>query len=334
MKHRWGALMIAGVALGAGLPLAVGGREAIAGLTRLTPAALALFPGLVLIAWNLNATRLRLLAAGLGHHISHRSALASQIAIEFAGAATPGGTGGPVTCAWLLHRGGVPAARALAIYTFDQILDLVFFLAAALVLVLAWLAGPPGHLPGWPLAVLTGLLSMGLAGLWISLRHYRRLALAAGRILTRLHISSRRRRHIARWLVETRNALRLIRGFPARRLLLLYLLCATHWLLRYSILYLALRLLGDPVSWAWAFLVQMAALSFGQAFLLPGGSGGAEAAAMALLAPVTGTSDAAAAVLVWRLAAFYWYLAAGAPVFAWVAGRPLWRRLTANAGAA
>jgi len=79
--------------------------------------------------------------------------------------------------------------------------------------------------------------------------------------------------------------------------------------------------LGAHIAWTYSFLVQMLSLTVGQFTFLPGGSGGAELSAAALLTPYLGRATAAAGVLAWRFATFYWYLIAGAPVFAIQAGR-------------
>jgi uncharacterized protein (TIRG00374 family) len=105
------------------------------------------------------------------------------------------------------------------------------------------------------------------------------------------------------------------------------MLCVGHWLLRYSILSLTVRAVGGSIPWSYAFVAQMLSLTAGQATLLPGGSGGTEASSSLLLLPYMDAGTAAGAVLVWRFVTFYWYLIAGAPVFAVLAGRPLWRRI-------
>ncbi len=61
--------------------------------------------------------------------------------------------------------------------------------------------------------------------------------------------------------------------------------------------------------------------------LTPGGAGSTELASAALLAPWVGPSTAAAAILIWRLVTFYFYLLVGAPVFLHLLGRALWQRL-------
>jgi len=114
---------------------------------------------------------------------------------------------------------------------------------------------------------------------------------------------------------------------PAQTLIKVFVLTCVHWLLRYSVLYLALRGLGADLQWAWCFLIQMLALSAGQFSLLPGGAGAAELTSAALLAPMVGKSTAAAAILIWRAVTYYFYLLVGGPVFLLMLGRPLLMKL-------
>ncbi|MGV8514907.1 lysylphosphatidylglycerol synthase domain-containing protein, partial [Pseudomonas aeruginosa] len=72
---------------------------------------------------------------------------------------------------------------------------------------------------------------------------------------------------------------------PKRRLLAVFLLSSTHWLLRFSVLDLTLRGLGVDIQWAWTFLIQMVSLSAGQLSLIPGGA--------AVDLPIMGASRAA-----------------------------------------
>jgi len=330
VKRRYWLLATVGLALGLGIPLFLGGGELGPALGRLSWTWLTILLLLVFLGWNLNAGRLRLLAGGVGTRLGQGRALATTMATEFAICATPGGAGGPVTYAWLLSRRGLPLPRGLALYAVDQLMDMLFFLSALIALFLYWLLVPSDLHLGWQISVLGGLLMGGLGLIWLLTRYYRIVALASGRLLRRLRISPARRRRLARWVVEFRHSLRLVRHFSRRRLLGVYLLCVGHWLLRYSLLYLAIAGLGGGVSWSYAFVTQMLSLAAGQATLLPGGSGGVEASSVLLLAPYLDSATTAAAILVWRFTTFYWYLIAGAPVFAVLAGRSLWRRLAGN----
>ncbi len=327
MKRRYGLLLVAALIIGVSLPILIGREALLPVLARLPAERLLLMLGIIFVAWNLNAGRLRLLTGGMGMHLRQGRALATVMATEFAICATPGGTGGPLTYAWLLKRQGLPMTRGAALYVADQLVDMVFFVSALLAFGLYWLAFPSDMHLGWQVAVLAGLLASGLFLVGWGLRHYRPLLLATGRLLRRLHISPARRRSLARRVLDFRRSLSLVRSYSSWRLVTLYLFCTGHWLLRYSILYLAALSLGAQIDWNYAFLVQMISLTAGQATFMPGGSGGAEASGSLLLLPYMDAATAAATVLVWRFVTFHWYLIAGGPVFAAVAGRPLWQRL-------
>lgn len=115
---------------------------------------------------------------------------------------------------------------------------------------------------------------------------------------------------------------------PVRTLIKVFALTCVHWVLRHSVLYLALRGLGADLQWAWSFPIQMLALSAGQFSLLPGGAGAAELTSAALLAPMVGKSTAA--ILIWRAVTYYFYLLVGGPVFWLMLGRPSLKKLIKN----
>jgi len=330
-RARYGLLAALGLAIGLGVPLILGGEALLPLLARISLPELGFMLGMIFVGWNLNAARLRLLAGPAGARLDALRALAVILATEFAICATPGGSGGPLTYVWLLRLQGIDSAQAVALYTADQLMDLAFFLTALCVLLLYWLTVPEGLHLVWQAALMVGFLVLALGSVWALLNHYRPLFLVLGRVLRHLRVSRASRQRLARWALRFRQSLRIVQRYPRWRLLAVYALCTGHWLLRYSILFLAVRAVGGAVSWSYAFLVQMLSLGAGQATLLPGGSGGAETAGVLLLAPQLEPSAAAAAVLVWRFVTFYWYLIAGAPVFATLAGKGLWERLRAGA---
>ncbi len=322
------------IALLAGLliPLSYGGWD---GLSRLRELPLGLMIGslaMVVLGWNLNAARLRLVLGGTGVRMGQGRALATIMSSEFAMSATPAGTGGALTYIFLLHRHGLASSHAAACYALEQLLDLLFFLPALILLSIILLAGGDEFHVGTQLALLGGMIGGGLGMLWLLTRHYRTVMLAGGRLLNRFGIASKRRRRLARWVIRFRQGLGLMLRLSRWRLLLIYLLCIGHWLLRYTILYFIVRALGEDISWAYLFLVQMFVLSVGQLTLLPGGSGGVEIGFSALLAAWLDPATLAAALIAWRFATYYWYLLAGGPVFFFFAGGGLWRHLRLRRG--
>jgi glycosyltransferase 2 family protein len=324
-RYRW-TLALA-LVLAAAVPLVLGGRALPEELGRFPwPLFLALL-GMIVLAWNLNAARIRLLLHGAGRPLGQGRALAVLMATEFAICATPGGAGGPLALVALLRREGVPGARAAAVYAVDQLMDMVFFLTALVALAAYGLTRAVVPHPGWQLALPAGLLGGGLLALLLLVRHDRAAIQVAGRVQRALRLGRLRGLASARRLLRFRRAVRSTLGLPRRRLLAVYLLCTGHWLLRYTVLYLVVRGLGVDLDWGYTFLAQMLSLTAGQASLMPGGAGGTEVAAGALLGAVMPLKTAATAILVWRLVTYYWYLVAGGAVFAWTGGRALWGRV-------
>jgi uncharacterized protein (TIRG00374 family) len=323
MKRRYWALGSLGLVLSLGIPLLIGRGDALHLLKEMPLAFWLAALAIIALSWNVNAGRVRMLLSGLGRPMRQLTAVALIMASEFAICASPAGAGGPVTYVVLLKRHGLSAAQGMAIYAVDQLMDLLFFVTTLSALGVYWLLVPARAQAYAPsqLLPLFALLGVGLVAVLLLVRFHRGVMLALLRVLRKLHVSHRRRRRVARWYAEFRGGLVMVGGFPPTRLLAIYALCATHWLLRYSVLYVVLRGLGVHVTWVYSFLVQTLALTVGQFTLLPGGSGGAELSATALLTPEVGAATAAAAIIAWRFATYYWYLIAGAPVFLVQAGR-------------
>lgn len=179
----------------------------------------------------------------------------------------------------------------------------------------------------WLLIISAVSLFGGLCSCVLLARYHRRLIRLSGRVLARMNVQPNTRRRWARKLLHFLAAFIDTLKLPWQTLSKVFALTCVHWLLRYSVLYLALRGLGADLQWAWSFLVQMLSLGAGQFSLLPGGAGAAELTSAALLAPMVGKSTAAAAILIWRVVTFYFYLVVGGPVFLLMLGRPLLRKL-------
>src|SRR5690606_40330907 len=92
------------------------------------PILLLAMLGMILLGWNFNALRLRLLL--VGRPMGQGQALGVVMATEFAICATPAGAGGPLTLMALLMRHGLRPAQGTAIYTVEQLGDLLVFACA------------------------------------------------------------------------------------------------------------------------------------------------------------------------------------------------------------
>jgi len=247
-RYRW-TLALA-LVLAAAVPLSLGGRALPAELGRFPRPLFVGLLGMIVLAWNLNAARIRLLLHGTGRRLGQGRALAVLMATEFAICATPGGAGGPITLVALLRREGVTGARAAAVYAVDQLMDLVFFLTALVALAAYGLTRAVVPHPAWQLALPAGLLAGGLAVLLALLRYDRAAIQAVGRVQRALRLGRLRGLASARRLLRFRRAVRATLGLPRARLLAVYLLCTGHWLLRYTVLYLVVRGLGVEVDWS------------------------------------------------------------------------------------
>ena len=321
-----------GLILGLSIPLLYGGSGLFQRLSNFPLSLLGVVLTMIFVGWNFNAGRLRLMLAGIGHPMAQKTALATVMATEFAICATPAGSGGPLTYVFLLRRHGVSGTNAAALYALDILMDILFFTTALFVIALTLFIHPQQLQVGWQLALLAGLLVGAMVLAWLAARHYRSTLMWASKRLRKWHVSPARRRRVLRTLLRFRHGLRLTLAMSRGRLFAIYLLCVGHWLMRYSILYVLIAGMDRHISWAYSFLIQMLALTAGQFTMLPGGSGGVELSFTALLAPVLDHATLGAVLLMWRFTTYYWYLIAGAPVFALFAGKALWQHLGNGTG--
>lgn len=317
MKRSW-LWLLGGAAIvaGAGVPLALGGRDALATLATIPLSAVAGLGGLALASASARAVKLRLLAMRLGHHITVPRALITAFASDAAFQATPAGAGGYPATILLLRRGGVPASAGVAMCAADQALDSALFAVALPLFCLLDLgdAVPAAwHSLAWlPAAVMTGMasaiaLACFLRGIWIP--PLRGLVLRV------------------RWLRERRER---VRAFSARVIAdfarlrsgsrfvpgALVLAVAAQWIARYAALWLALVTLGRPLHFGLVFVAQSVALHAAQWTGVPGGVGAGDVALAGALSPWVPLAVLGPALLLWRLTTFHAVLLAGAVAFA------------------
>ena len=309
------------------IPSLLGGTETWSRLRSFPLQWLMIMFGMILLCWLLNTLRLRLLLGDQKYKVSRVRSLGVVMASEFAYCATPGGSGGPLTIMALLARSGVRPAKGSAVFAMDQLSDLLFFLCALIGILLYALFQHLSERMEWLLTVSAISMFGGLLSCVVIARYHRLLIRLSGRLLVRLNVKGTTRLRWARKLLHFLAAFTDTLKLPFQTLITVFALTCVHWLLRYSVLYLALRGLGADLQWAWSFLIQMLSLSAGQFSLLPGGAGAAELTSAALLAPMVGKSTAAAAILIWRAVTYYFYLLVGGPVFLLMLGRPLLKKL-------
>jgi uncharacterized protein (TIRG00374 family) len=322
-----GLLLLVGLLAAVLIPLLLGGSETWSRLTAFPLPWLLIMFGMILLCWGVNTLRLRLLLGDQRNKVGRFRSLGVVMAAEFACCATPGGSGGPLTIMALLARHDVRPARGSAVFAMDQLSDLLFFFCALSGILIYALFQHLSQRMEWMLMVSAVSLFGGLISCIMVARYHRLLIRLSGRSLARLNVKTATRMRWARKLLQFLAAFTDTLKLPVQTLIKVFALTCVHWVLRYSVLYLALRGLGADLQWAWSFLIQMLALSAGQFSLLPGGAGAAELTSATLLAPMVGKSTAAAAILIWRAVTYYFYLLVGGPLFLLMLGRPLLKKL-------
>ncbi|MHB9020526.1 MAG: lysylphosphatidylglycerol synthase transmembrane domain-containing protein [Halothiobacillus sp.] len=329
-RHRRRLIWMLALAIVASLavPFLLGGRSLLQNLPKIRADWLALMIGMVLLGWVFNSFRMQILAKGMGSRLPAGWRLGAVIATEFAGAASPAGAGGALTYVALLKQKGIRTAHAAAMYAIDHFMDGVFFAVAFPVALLSLALHGGFSNPAWLVAVTLSLFGLGAAVFWLLLRQHRLLIRLLGRVLKPFRLSVHRQRRLARWLMQFRQGVRLVLQLPRWQLLLLFMFCAAHWLLQYSILAVAISLIGASVPWSYLFAVQGVLLLFGQISVLPGGAGGVELGYAALLAPFLDVANIGFSLLLWRLMTYHFYLVAGLPVFLMMLGGHAWRLLS------
>lgn len=324
MRRRFGPLLIAlSLALGLAVPLIYGGSAAFAELARLPIWAYVPLAGMVVLAWMCNAARLYILSCGLNHSIEWRSAFSIVVAADFAASVTPAGSGGVGATLYLLRRQGLPVTRGVAIAAVDHFLDLTWFALAMPIAALLWAFD--GATLSQPLRMGVGvalLMLVGLLALVMLLRHHRSVLGFFVRV-SRRFAPKHRRFGFAREIVQFRRAVALLLRMDLQRLLLLYLCCAGHWLLRYGVLPVLLLCLDIHIPWAYLFMIQGVILLAGQLAVLPGGGGSVELGLSLFLSPFLTPAVTAAVLLAWRGFTYYGAVMVGAPVFVWAMGGSL-----------
>lgn len=255
MSRGW--LLLFGLIGASLIPLVLGGSDMFSRLRAFPLDSLLLMFGMIVVCWFINGLRLRLLLAGRAGKLGQLQSVGIIMASEFAFCATPGGSGGPLTLMALLARRGLRPAQTSAVFAVDQLADLTFFLCALgaiLIYALSHSLSPNMESS----LIFSAVFLVGLfVGAVMLIRYLHQVIRFNGRVLARLGVSSRKRLHWGRKILHFRIALHDSLRLPKRRLLAVFLLSSTHWLLRFSVLDLTLRGLGVDIQWAWTFLIQM-----------------------------------------------------------------------------
>jgi uncharacterized protein (TIRG00374 family) len=310
--RRAGSLLITLALIAAlAVPILLGGRDAMLTAGSFPLPNLAALTLLTMCSWLSKAQKLRVLLRQIGAPLAFWHALGISLATDFAFMATPAGAGGYAANIHLLKRAGVSTSSSAAMVVADQLLDLLFFVAAIPLSLLALLSTDlPTGLRATALVMITLLIAVSMSILLLRQRFWRWVFIRI-RIFPRNPWWHRRLRKLLRFLHALRLQARTLANANAIFYCKLTLLTALQWLTRYGALWLVLLLLGHPLSFAYALLLQALVLHAAQWTGVPSGAGGAELGLAAALAPWAPASSIATALLLWRYATLYLGLAAG-----------------------
>ena len=235
----------------------------------------------------------------------------------FGGAVTPGRIGGEGLKLALLLRRGVDAGRSGRLLVADRAADLVFFLVlglVAIVLLPPLFGAEAAAARGFAVA---GSLMLGLflallaAFLWAPQRTgavLERMVAAAFRILRREAPTLRDGLH--RFLEQARHGLVDVLGRRPGLTLVALVLTLANWVVEFGAIWILLHGFGHDVPYWMVFFVGIVLTMVANIPLTPGGSGVAEAAALALLTPLApGLSPLF--VVAWRAMTYQYDLLVG-----------------------
>lgn len=314
------------------------GGDVLAELANVRPAALVAALGLHLLMQAAWATRIFVLGRGLGAPVRLPRALALVTSGLFAAAVTPGRVGGEPWRIAMLVRGGASGAAASRTIVADRAVDMLFFLAlgaVAVALLPAYFGQEVGDVRLLGLVALLGLLGMAVAIGFILTRPApmaRLLARIAGR-WDRLWRRERKDRGpaIAAFFREVTGGIaELLRRRPSA-IFVGAVLSFVLWTCELSILWVVLQGFGHAPPYGPTYLAGVLIVMVASVPALPGGTGVAELAALALLTPLA-PGLTPAFLVAWRGMTYYVDLAAGGLVAGWVARRPARATATGAAG--
>lgn len=283
--------------------------------------ASSLRPGLLVLA--LVALVAQLGFGGLRlRYISHRAVsfrrgVRAQLAWELMSAVTPSAIGGaPLASFFVAKDNGLTVGRATAVMLFSMLLDQVWF-ALSIPLILVATASIDVFPPALG-EVGAGTLTVYFLGMlaWVGFFAY--ATLIRPEVLERAMGWVTRRRWLRRF--ETRVAeemgrmkeqARVLRGQPLPFFVTGVLLASGVWLCRYLVLLFLAWSVTPGLAWT-TFLFRIGAMWLTVlAVPTPGGSGGMEGLFVLFLAPLLPTGFAGPILIVWRLLAYYLFIALG-----------------------
>lgn len=272
----------------------------------------------VLISWTCNGLRFWIMCRCIANPLPLRRTWAIAVSSEFGVAASPGGVGGTAVRLGFLKKSGISFVHGGSLLVADVFLDIFFFTCItpfalyALLQYVSFDTAAQGLSPHW-LAVLLipALVYAFRKRLFRVLKNHKSFQQrrAAGRV--RLA-----RQKLQKGFRQGKTATLLIFQKHRAALVVNFLLTAIQFTSRYSVLPLAIRLLGVPVDPLPLIVMQGALYLVSMIAVAPGGGGSVEVLAALALPQIIPPHLTGAAILLWRLFTYQFYLFAGGAVFA------------------
>ena len=317
--RRAGPLIAAALVATLAVPIVLGGRDALWQALDLPAQNYLVLLAVIAVSWFARALKIHWLLQRLAVRAGFAHVFLISLATDFAFISTPGGVGGYAASMYYLRRAGASTSGAATITAADQLLDWAFFATS---LPLAGLALINAEMPAalaW-LAFSTSALMIGLGLVALIARKRVGAWLLEENALTRRWPRLQRRQQALReFLRSLRDHAGVLLGGGPWFLLRMLTMSALQWFSRYGVLWVALALLGQRVSFALTLLLQSLVLHAAMWTGVPSGGGGAELGLSAALAAWVPATSIATALLLWRVATMYVCLGAGAVAIAWLA---------------
>ena len=274
----------------------------------------------VFLSWSCNGSRFYMMCRCLGHRISWRRALAIAVSSEFGALASPGGVGGAAIRLGFLKKSGVPFVHSGALLAADVFLNMVFFSVLtpfALYSLLSYRSfnEAPSYgawNPVWLLVLLIPTMLILTRKRLYSLI-CRQRAFQKYRLGSRIRLFRKKMLHGVR---QGRTAVALIFRNHRGALAVNLALTAVQFCSRYSILPIAIWLLGIEINPIPLIVMQGALYVISMVLVAPGGGGSVEVLAAVALPQLMPVNLVGIAILLWRLFTYHFYLIVGGSVFA------------------
>lgn len=303
------------------------GADVLAELQGVAPWTVPAAVGLHLLMQACWGLRIKVLGDGLGAPVRYHRALGLVTSGLFAAAVTPGRVGGEPWRIAMLVRGGASGAAASRTILADRATDMLFFLllGGLAALALPFVFGDAGEVQAlgfFAFAGLAAIVALCVLAL-VRPRPLARALAALARLSARLGRRARKDHApaIESFFREVSAGLRqLVRESPSR-LAGAALLSVALWSCELSILWVVLEGFGFGAPYLAAYLAGVLVVMVASVPALPGGTGLAEVAALALLTPLA-SGLTPAFLVVWRGLTYYVDLSLGGVVAGLVVRRP------------